>query len=142
MSLMTTTSSSAWRLTGRITLEMPYTVSSVPGAGGRLVQFEVSETPVHVPSEGPLFRRQVVAIVPQHTEWRHALELAPQLEEDLKALREMTKFAGVKNFYGSIQLIADKPLESKRFSFERDNHQLVIEDARLVWPDGSDVELQ
>jgi hypothetical protein len=133
--------SSAWRVTGRIVLEMPYTVVSTPGAGARMVQFEVKEEPVHVPGQGPLVRRQVVALVPRHSEWQHGLEMAGRLEEDLKALREMTTFAGVKNFSGYIHLIGDNPLDSKRFSFKRDNHRLVIEEAELRWPDSTPVEI-
>lgn len=132
--------SSAWRVLGRISLEMPYTVVSTPSAGGRLIQFETKDEPVHVPGQGALIRRQTVALVPLHTDWIYTLDLMPRLEEDLKTLREMATFAGVKNFNGYIYLIGDESLDSKRFSFKKDNHRLVIEDAELRWPDGTPVE--
>lgn len=135
--------SSAWKMTGRLTLEVPYTVASAPAHGTRLVQFEVSETPVQVPGEGLLLRRQVVALVPIHPDWIHGLEddVVGRLEDSLKSAREMTKLAGVKNFHGHICLIGDNLMDSKRFRFEKDDHRLIIEPARLMWPDRTAVEL-
>lgn len=127
------------RIHGRIELEIPYTVTSVPTpADGCRVKFEVKDVPVETGPYNDLSTKQVVAIVPADDEqWS-----AHYLEQELKDLRQVARSAGVKNFHGYIYRVGvDDPGDVTRFSFEKDNHRLVIEEARLSWPDGSIVRI-
>ncbi len=130
------------RVTGEIAVTPPILVRDMPGnpftdarATGMPVQFHVEETAVDV-DEGTLIRREITAIVPVSEDGYKAYGLDRHLAQAVQLIRD----AG-STCKGELVRTGEDQGDIERYTVGNDTTSVLVEKARMTWPDGTGVEL-
>lgn len=102
---------------------------------GLSVQFYVEENATEV-DEGTLIRSEVYAIAPLTNDWHKAYDLTEHLAQAVRRIRE----AG-SECAGELVRLGRQTGDIERYIVRAGDDEVVVEKARLSWPDGTEVTL-